>query len=349
MLNNFKLEGPWRITFDTNPDQCNLKCIMCEEHSRYNISKDKSMRIMNFDLIERIIKSCINHGLREVIPSTMGEPLLYKNLQDLLGLIGKNSLKLNLTTNGTFPILGAEKWGRLILPIASDVKISINGANDKINESIMEGIKSKKQIANIESFVEIRNQVRKQGINNPTVTFQATFLERNIMDLPDLLRLAIDMDVDRFKGHHLWVTHNQLAGEDLRRNEISIKKWNKIVGELEYIAECNRLKNGDKIKLDNVYKLPVNGDTKSIPDDYICPCLGREAWIAWDGTFNVCCAPNDLRATLGDFGNVNESPFMDLWNSKAYIQLINNWGSYNVCKSCNMRRRITQAEVYRNE
>ncbi len=28
-----KKEGPWRITFDTNPDNCNLKCIMCEEHS----------------------------------------------------------------------------------------------------------------------------------------------------------------------------------------------------------------------------------------------------------------------------------------------------------------------------
>src|SRR5207253_2951864 len=25
--------GPWRITFDTNPDTCNLHCVMCEEHS----------------------------------------------------------------------------------------------------------------------------------------------------------------------------------------------------------------------------------------------------------------------------------------------------------------------------
>jgi hypothetical protein len=28
--------GPWRITFDTNPDDCNLHCIMCEEHSPYS-------------------------------------------------------------------------------------------------------------------------------------------------------------------------------------------------------------------------------------------------------------------------------------------------------------------------
>jgi hypothetical protein len=28
--------GPWRITFDTNPDTCNLRCIMCEEHSPHS-------------------------------------------------------------------------------------------------------------------------------------------------------------------------------------------------------------------------------------------------------------------------------------------------------------------------
>ena len=28
--------GPWRITFDTNPDDCNLRCVMCEEHSPHS-------------------------------------------------------------------------------------------------------------------------------------------------------------------------------------------------------------------------------------------------------------------------------------------------------------------------
>jgi hypothetical protein len=31
--------APWRITFDTNPDDCNLSCIMCEEHSIYSKSQ----------------------------------------------------------------------------------------------------------------------------------------------------------------------------------------------------------------------------------------------------------------------------------------------------------------------
>lgn len=33
--------APWRITFDTNPDDCNLSCIMCEEHSIYSKSQEE--------------------------------------------------------------------------------------------------------------------------------------------------------------------------------------------------------------------------------------------------------------------------------------------------------------------
>ena len=31
--------GPWRITFDTNPDDCNLHCIMCEDHSPFSTTQ----------------------------------------------------------------------------------------------------------------------------------------------------------------------------------------------------------------------------------------------------------------------------------------------------------------------
>ena len=103
-------------------------------------------------------------------------------------------------------------------------------------------------------------------------------------------------------------------------------------------AENERLKNGNRIKLDNIYAIPYNHNNEVIPKEYICPFLGREAWIAWDGTFNVCCAPDNLRKTLGYYGNIDRNNFMELWNNEKYIKLVNNWGSYDVCKMCNMRK-----------
>jgi hypothetical protein len=39
-----RAKGPWRITFDTNPDTCNLRCVMCEEHSRTARSSSSARR-----------------------------------------------------------------------------------------------------------------------------------------------------------------------------------------------------------------------------------------------------------------------------------------------------------------
>ncbi|MEZ4462643.1 MAG: glycosyltransferase [bacterium] len=126
--------GPWRITFDTNPDTCNLRCIMCEEHSPHSPLQAKRRadgrprRLMPLEMIERVVADAAPHGLREIIPSTMGEPLLYEHFEGILALCEQYGVKLNLTTNGTFPRLGAEAWAHQIVPVTSDVKISWNGA-----------------------------------------------------------------------------------------------------------------------------------------------------------------------------------------------------------------------------
>lgn len=314
---------------------------MCEEHSNYNIKKEKVNRIMDFKIIEDVLEDTTKFGLKEVIPSTMGEPLLYKNIIDLLNLIKHYKLKLNLTTNGTFPRLNVEDWGELILPIASDVKISINGASKETNESIMEGIDFESQIENIKKFLEIRDKIRKNGLNHPTITLQATFMKKNLKELPELLRLAIKLGIDRFKGHHLWITHPELDKESLRKKKIDIKHWNSIVDKMNLITENERLRNRNKIRLDNVYPIPIINEN-GIPDNYLCPFLGKEAWIAWDGAFNVCCSPNDLRQSLGYFGNISDTGFLEIWNGEKYKQLVNNWGYYEVCKICNMRRSLNK-------
>ena len=58
------LDAPWRITFDTNPDDCNLNCVMCEEHSPYSpshkarVKGELEYRRMDIETIERVIADC---------------------------------------------------------------------------------------------------------------------------------------------------------------------------------------------------------------------------------------------------------------------------------------------------
>ena len=323
-------DGPWRITFDTNPDTCNIHCIMCEEHSRLRKEPITDIRMMDPEIITKVISSASENGLKEIIPSTMGEPLLYPHFDRFIELARKYDLKINLTTNGTFPVIGVREWGHKILPFASDIKISINGASKDVNEGIMEGVDHDTILSNIKELIRIRDEIRKSGINHPTVSFQVTLMQRNIDDLKNLLELAIDLDVDRLKGHHLWITWPELETESLTSDKQSREKWNKVAKELKDIAR-------NKIQLANISELTIDDIDSKLPDDYVCPFAGKEAWIAWDGTFNVCCAPDNLRKQFGHFGNVTEEPFMDLWRSKKYQDFVKVAGMTEVCKRCNMR------------
>lgn len=107
---------------------------------------------------------------------------------------------MNLTTNGTFPSYGAREWARRIVPVTSDTKISFNGATAATQEAIMIGSDWKTIIENVRVFVAERDAHASTGGNYCRVTFQTTFLDSNVAELPAMVRLAASLGVDRVKG-----------------------------------------------------------------------------------------------------------------------------------------------------
>lgn len=335
--------GPWRITFDTNPDTCNLRCIMCEEHSPHSTLQvqrrmaGRPRRLMPFEMIERVVADAAPHGLKEIIPSTMGEPLLYEHFEGILGLCERYGVKLNLTTNGTFPRLGAEGWARKIVPVTSDVKISWNGATKATHEAIMLGARWERVLLNARTFIAVRDEHAAQGGNRCRVTFQLTFLERNVTELADIVRLAIDLGVDRVKGHHLWAHFDEIKDQSMRRDVGAIRRWNEAVLEAREAAAERTLPNGRNILLENIFLLD-EAATEDLAPGGPCPFLGQEAWVSATGRFNPCCAPDAQRRTLGEFGDLNEQDLMEIWNGDAYGQLVSTYRNRSLCLGCNMRK-----------
>ena len=335
--------GPWRITFDTNPDDCNLQCIMCEDHSPYSATQSerrkagRPKRRMGIDLIRRVMKESRGTGLREIIPSTMGEPLLYRHFDEILDLCAEYGVKLNLTTNGTFPQRGARAWAERIVPVTSDVKLSWNGATRETHQNVMLGSNWETVLDNVRTFISVRDAHAARGGNRCRVSFQLTFMEINVSELPDIVKLAADLGVDRVKGHHLWAHFTQMRGQSMRRSAEAIARWNAVVDSAYETAERNRLPSGDRVLLENIFKLEEGGEADIAPDGE-CPFLGQEAWVAFDGRFNPCCAPDALRRTLGYFGNVNDTSLYDIWESEAYGNLETNYMQNALCQGCNMRR-----------
>ena len=336
-------QGPWRITFDTNPDTCNLRCVMCEEHSAHSVLQIKRKeegrppRLMPFELLERVIADAAPHGLREIIPSTMGEPLLYEHFERIVDLCVQYGVKLNLTTNGTFPRLGVNAWAERIVPVTSDVKISWNGATKATQESVMVGVRWEKVLENVRSFIEVRERFAASGGNRCRVTFQLTFLESNVAELADIVRLAVGLGVDRVKGHHLWAHFDAIKDQSMRRNQDAIRRWNVAVLAAQAAAAERTLPSGRHILLENISLLDETA-TEDLAPGGPCPFLGQEAWVSALGRFDPCCAPDAERRTLGEFGNLHERGLMEIWNGESYRELLSTYRNRKLCLGCNMRK-----------
>lgn len=321
------LPAPWRITFITNPDKCNLHCKMCDTFSEYNRHrlKENPRPEMNFADIEKIVSRLSHHGLKEIIPSTMGEPLLYSHFEELIALCKENGIKMNLTTNGTFP-KGVTYWADKLLDVVSDIKFSLNGIDPAINEQIMCGVETHKLLANIAYYLDCK----KTRNCHSTVTLQCTFMKSNLYELPNIIQWGIEHGVDRIKGHHVWKTADSLDDE-LLRTEQNAPEWNRIC------EECHTIATG-KIKLENFVPVDINAPMLNKEDTY-CQFLGKELWVEYDGSYQICCCPSKLRERFGDFGNVQNVSPLAMWNGKKYSEFIANWGQNDNCKQCNMRKR----------
>ncbi|OJW46076.1 MAG: radical SAM protein [Candidatus Accumulibacter sp. 66-26] len=342
-------DAPWRITFDTNPDTCNLKCVMCEEHSPHSDLQPlrklngRRHRRMPFEMLKRIVEETAGRGLRELIPSTMGEPLLYEHFEDILALCAKHQVKLNLTTNGTFPKHGARDWAERIVPVSSDVKISWNGACKTTYESIMSGSNWDEALQNLREFIAVRDAHAASGGNRCRVTLQLTFLESNVEELADVVRLGIELGVDRIKGHHLWPHFPEIEPLSMRRSADAIKRWNAAVETAHKFALEAPLANGKAILLENIFPLDENSPRELAPDG-LCPFLGQEAWVSAQGRFNPCCAPDAQRRTLGEFGDLSDTSLLEIWRGGSYRSLVASYRNRSLCTSCNMRQPVRDVQ-----
>jgi MoaA/NifB/PqqE/SkfB family radical SAM enzyme len=336
--------GPWRVTFDTNPDDCNLTCVMCEEHS--DLSEKKQFRLtqhlrhrrMDPTLIRRVVSELATRGLREIIPSTMGEPLLYDGFDEFISVCREFGVQLNLTTNGTWPRRGPAEWGRLLCPVSSDIKVSWNGVSVGTQETIMPGSSLTKRTTDLPRFVAARDEVFQVSSHYCTLTLQCTYMESNLNELPKLVEFAGLIGADRVKGHHLWVHFGQLADEDLRRSPDSRRRWNEAVAACTTAASQASRDRGRGLLLDNFTPLP-EASLDIVPKEWECPFLGREAWVNSSGRFDPCCAPDVERQSLGHFGFVTaEGGLARLWESAHYREFVRNYPKRSLCQRCTMRR-----------
>ena len=271
--------------------------------------------------------------LREVIPSTMGEPLLWGGLDALLDACAGAGILLNLTTNGTWPGRGGYGWGERLAPVASDVKISWNGATAASAAAIMTGLDFAAALEGVRGFAAARDEAAARTGHRCRLSFQVTAQAGNVDELGDLVALAASLSVDRVKVNQLQARVPALEARALPASQEGRTRWNRAVEAMQRAAAMT---GGRGVELQNVSPWPAL-DAPGVPAGP-CPFVGREAWVLHDGTLAPCPHPAAWRGELGHFGAVGERRLLELWRGEALARFTASHQDHPICRSCALRR-----------
>lgn len=275
-----------RITLLTNPDVCNLHCLLCFRRQQAHSSRFGSMPIETAKAaIEKYASEHDASGkriLQEVIPSTMGEPLLYSKFEELLDFCKTTEVKLNITTNGTFP----GKWGTPIgmeqlLTACRDIKISTLPYE-------MGGFSLSKWRENVEQLLKLRHRLEVSSINNlSTVSLQVTLHRENLDQLEPILHWAESIGIHRIKWNPV-VILDSMPQKIRSLFELDSETLAKLREEILLGAlRSKQIKNEGSLFLEN-----ATGDCPMASDCSKCP-FKDEVWIWPDGHEDHC--PNPKR------------------------------------------------------
>ena len=268
-----------RITLLTNPDKCNLRCALCFLRQNGIVSFSGEMP---FETAKAAIEkyaaekdSSGNSLLKEVIPSTMGEPLLYSRFENLLHLCEMSGIKMNLTTNGTFP----GKWSSPslmfeLVQACSDIKVSTLAYE-------MGGFLRHLWRENVEKLIECR---KRRLDSSARISLQVALHRENLQDLQDIVTWAEQAGVPRIKWNPAVFMPNSAILErrfKLNKQELDTIRQELLKGSL----------HSDKIKYEGSLFLedptedcPMSGSCEKCP-------FTDEVWIWPDGHEDHCPNP----------------------------------------------------------
>ena len=295
---------PQRLVLELT-NACNLRCIMCgRDEANFNLTK--------FDI--NILKnlSPILNEVEEVTLFGWGEPTLHPEFEEILKFLDNYPVKKYFVTNG----MRLDKIKEALFKYHVDIMaISLDGAKPETNNSIRVNSDFNFIVEQLKDIVRIK---KEKNLNYPYMNFVMTLFERNIEELPDLVKLAAEIGLNEVKGVYLTVFTENLLKESLYNKKEKVKE---VFNKTEKLGE----ELGIKIKLPYFQDEDIAGD-KYHKD---CFVVWRDFFVGSDGYVRPCQSIAD-KFFKYDF----DADFEKMWNSEEYQKFRASVNSENMCENC---------------
>lgn len=282
--------------------RCNYKCFFCRHHSKLSNIKHKTEELSS-DVIDNLFKDLIELKVREILFSGHGEPLLVKQLPELIKKYSKK-IKVKLLSNGsTLSRITPELFKNLY-----KLTISLNSIDNETHKKIhcYEGESKLPQIMeNIKRLLTYKKARDKIQINY-------ILTKDNISEFDRFIKIIKKWDIF-FMMRPIVVDFKAIdISKPAEREMQSLIKKAK-----HYLS---KVKCSERVKksLENFISACCISEQSRKSLNNLYPCYFGFYWAEiWaDGSYIPCCFSR--RA----IGNIKENRFIELWKSTAIWKIL---------------------------
>jgi radical SAM protein with 4Fe4S-binding SPASM domain len=283
---------------------CNLRCPECPSGLR---AFSRPTGMLEKDLYRNVVDQ-LAATLTYLTFYFQGEPYLHPAFLEMVDYATSKGVYTATSTNAHF--LNEEAARETVRSGLDRLIISLDGTTQQAYESYRIGGSLDKVMEGTRNILEAKKSLRS---NTPHVVFQFLVVKPNEHQIPDVYRLAKELQVDQvmLKTAQIYDYEN---GSPLMPTSDRYSRYRKNADGSYSI----------KNKLDNH-----------------CWKMWHSCVITWDGKVAPCCFDKDAHFVLGD---LKRSAFKDIWNGEPYKQfrtsLLVSRSEIEMCRNCTEGSRV---------
>ena len=159
--------------------RCNYDCIHC-----FRRGMEEPYGDMDPGLFERVVREARAAGVRKIVFSGWGEPLVHPRITEFIGLVKEAGMEVLLNTNGSLLGYYAEELLRLGV---DEIVVSVDSVETDLYQAIRIGGSLPTVLKGLMRLKELRREMCSW---KPVVSIQFTVNRMNYRDVPKLVGFA---------------------------------------------------------------------------------------------------------------------------------------------------------------
>ncbi|MDA3948547.1 MAG: radical SAM protein [Spirochaeta sp.] len=326
---------------------CNIDCRTCMRNVwslQTGFMDDETFERLRVQIAEMPVTPTVFFG-------GFGEPMHHPKTTEYIRAMREIGAEVDLITNGT--LLSEQRVDELIDAGLRRIWVSLDGARPESYSDVRLGASLPLVLRNLE---RLRHRKRLLSRTKPELGVAFVAMDRNIGDLPEVVRIGLDLGAEHFSVSNVLPHNQELNGQTLYDNEMA--RWNPRRADIDLARiDLNDPRVAEAIRgvLSAGSRTRGSVDLGFSPAGNRCPFVDKgSVSVRWDGSVSACLAllhthtyyvgEHARTSHEHSFGSVTDQTLTEIWNSPEYVDFRRRLEefSFSPCTTCRSCERIEE-------